>query len=119
MPMEESVLKSVKRMIGVSEDDTAFDYVILASVNAVLLDLRQIGVNGGVDSISGDNETWSDICSDNVVSVIPAYVGLRVRLMFDPPASDALVKAIREEIERVEWRIRIEVDHEQLEHDNG
>lgn len=107
--MNESILTSIKKLLGITEDYYQFDADIIMHINSVFSTLMQIGIgpkNGF--SITGEQETWNDFISDNKKqqSVI-SYVYLKVRLLFDPPSSSVLVSAINEQIKEFEWRLSI------------
>lgn len=105
--MEDSILTSIKQMLGISEDEEAFDPEIIAYINAVLSDLNQIGV-GPSDGfqIQDDRETWKDFIQDNPkLSQVKPYIYMKVKLIFDPPTSSSLVEVINSSIREIEWRL--------------
>ena len=85
--MEESILTSVKKMLGPEEDYEHFDPDLIIHINSVLATLNQLGV--GPDegfSIEDKNAKWSDFITDErLLNLVPTYVYLKVRLLFDPP----------------------------------
>lgn len=101
-----SVLNSIKKMLGMTEDYKAFDADVIIHINTVLMNLSQMGVVSPESNITGENETWDDIV-DNVdeLSGIKSYVYLKVRLLFDPPASSAMQTAMDNSIKELEWRM--------------
>ena len=42
--MDESILTSIKKLLGLTEDYTAFDDQLIIHINSVILVLKQIGV---------------------------------------------------------------------------
>lgn len=110
--MDESILTSVKRSVGIVPECTDFDAELVMHINTVLTVLTQLGVGPAEGfSITGDTETWTDFVTDmkNLHS-IKSYVGLKVRLLFDPPTSSAVVESINKLISELEWRINVTVD---------
>lgn len=105
--MYDSILISVKKLLGIAEDYTFFDPDIIMHINSVLMILHQMGV--GPDdpfTISDDTETWTDFCgSYKDIAAVKTYVALKVRLMFDPPAASAHAQAINDTIKELEWRL--------------
>ena len=95
--MDESILTSIKKLLGITEEYTQFDTDIIIHINSVFTILQQIGV-GPVEgfSISDKTSKWSDFLDDEklLVSVI-SYMYFRVRLMFDPPNSSIVSDAIK------------------------
>lgn len=111
----DSILKSVKRIIGLSDDYTVFDTDLIIHINSVFGSLYQMGV--GSDKpfvISGDRETWSDFLGgDERQEMVKSYVAMRVKLLFDPPTSSISSEAMKEAIREFEWRMHFtaEGDH--------
>lgn len=107
--MNESILTSIKKLLGITEDYSQFDADIIMHINSVFSTLMQIGIGPKSGfAITGEQETWNDFIGDNKKqqSVI-SYVYLKVRLLFDPPSSSVLVSAINEQIKEFEWRLSI------------
>lgn len=105
--MNESILTSVKKTLGLAADYTAFDEELVLFINGVLADLHQIGV-GPVDgfAITGPDETWEQFMgTDKAFNNVLTYVGLRARLLFDPPESSYGLTSFQEQINKAEWRI--------------
>lgn len=110
--MNESILTSIKKMLGITEEYTHFDQDIIIHINTVLMILRQLGV-GPEDgfSITDSYETWGDFLTDNKdIEAVKTYVYLKVRLLFDPPLSSAVTDSINRSINELEWRLNIAVD---------
>lgn len=110
--MEDSVLNSVKAIIGINEEDTAFDKELIIHINSVLSVLRQIGLSC-TDKllIHGSEETWADFIVDNDhIEEIKTYIGLRVRKIFDPPINQTTMTALNETISELEFRLNISMD---------
>ena len=107
MEITESVLTSVKKLLGIDEGYTHFDADIVMHINSVFSILTQMGVgpaNGF--SITGKDEGWSDFISGGaVLPLVKSYVGLKVRLLFDPPLSSAAVESMNRQISEFEWRL--------------
>ena len=108
----ESILTSVKEMLGIAEEYDVFDTVIAMHINSVFMILRQIGVgpkNGF--SIKDATATWDQFLqgTDDYESV-KTYVYLKVKLLFDPPLSTAVTEAIKQMIAELEWRLNFEAE---------
>lgn len=108
--MSESILQSIKKLLGLSPDYTEFDQDIILYINTALFSLTQIGVGEiyGTKIISAQ-DIWSDVVdtSQNLEG-IKSYVHLKVKLMFDPPTNSRLVDAINESLKELEWRINVQ-----------
>ena len=107
--MEESILTSVKKMLGLEEDYEHFDQDLIIHINSVIATLNQVGVGSEEGfSIQDKNAKWSDfIQDDRLINLVPTYVYLKVRLIFDPPTVSAVLDSINREANRYEWRINV------------
>ncbi len=108
--MEQSILTSIKKVLGLAEDYTAFDPDLLIHINSVFSDLAQLGVGDAVAyAIEGKEETWTDFLVDQRnINSVKSYVYLRVRLLFDPPTTSYTLTAFQEQIKQWEWRLNVE-----------
>ncbi len=105
--MEQSILKSVKKILGIGADYTEFDHDILTYVNSAFSTLHQLGVgpNEGF-AIEDDVAVWSDfIEQDPRLNQIHTYVCLKTRVLFDPPTTSYLIGALDKQIQELEWRL--------------
>ena len=106
--MYDSILISVKKLIGLSEDYNYFNPDLIIDINSVLMILYQMGVGSKTPfHIEDDSETWQDFFGEDVVDIdaVKTYVALKVKLMFDPPVASAHMQAIQETIKELEWRL--------------
>ena len=122
--MDESILSSVKKMLGIDDSYTAFDMDIIIHINSVFVTLYELGVGDEPFSISDSSAIWSDFIGDaNDLNLIKTYMYLKVRLIFDPPTSSAALQAMQELCKEFEFRISILVDpgkkSEEVESQNG
>lgn len=110
--MDDSILISIKKLLGIGEDDEQFDPDILMHINSVFMILTQIGVGPESGfSIQDDSSKWADFVSDiNKIEAIKSYIYLKVRLLFDPPTSSSIMEAINSLISELEWRLNVIVD---------
>ena len=105
----ESILTSIKKLLGIAEDYEAFDTDIMIHINSVFMILTQLGVGPAKGfRITGPYETWEEFVSDGIVAdAVKTYVYLKVRLLFDPPTSSAVMDAINRSISEYEWRLNV------------
>jgi hypothetical protein len=105
--MSESILTSTKKILGLAEEYTAFDADVMMHINTVFSTLTQLGIgpaNGFM--IEGSEAQWSDfVGTDANLNSVKTYVYLRVRMIFDPPATSFHINAISEQIKEIEWRL--------------
>lgn len=107
--MEESILKSTKKILGLDAAYTAFDLDVITHINAAFSILDQLGV-GPLDGFSIEDDTtgWSEyVAPPNQLHLIKTYVYLKVRLLFDPPSTSFLINAYEEQLKEYEWRLNV------------
>lgn len=109
---EDSILISVKKLLGIAKDYEHFDTDVIIHINSAFSILTQLGVGPPSGFIvSGADTKWNDFISDlSQIEMIKSYVYQKVRLMFDPPASSAAIDALQRSINEFEWRINVAVD---------
>lgn len=107
--MEQSILKSTKKVLGLSEDYTVFDLDVLTHVNGVFTTLHQLGVGPGTGfMIEDDTALWTDFLVPTPdLNAVKSYVFLRVRLLFDPPSTSFHLEAMNNQIKELEWRLNV------------
>lgn len=110
--MDESILNSIKKMLGPDSDYTVFDQDIIIHINSVFSTLNQLGVGPAEGfQITGPNETWSDFIEDNKkLNSVKTYIYIKVRLIFDPPSSSFVATSLEETAKELEWRLNVTVD---------
>ena len=108
----ESILISVKKMLGITEEYTNFDPDIIMHINSVFMILNQLGVGPEEGfMIEDDLSTWNDFLEDDSrLQMVKSYMYLKVRLLFDPPSSSTHMNAFNQSIAEFEWRLNIAVD---------
>ena len=113
----ESILTSIKKLLGIEEDYTHFDQDIIVNINAVLMGLSQIGVGPSAGYwVSDKTQTWSDYLGEsNNLEAVKTYIYLKVRILFDPPSSSFVLSSMEKMITEFEWRLNIQVDKPILE----
>lgn len=109
----ESILTSIKKVLGIYEDDTSFDVDIIMHINTVFMILRQMGIGPSRGfSVTTAYDTWNDYLSDSsLIESVKTYVALKVKLIFDPPASSAVIEAMNRTISELEWRLNAQADY--------
>lgn len=113
MELEDSILTSIKKLLGIEEEVEEFDVDIMMNINAALATLRQLGVGplGGA-MVNSKYVTYGDIFGDysKELGLVGMYLFYKTRLGFDPPASSVITDCIKEMIRETEWRLNIQVD---------
>lgn len=106
--MNDSILLTIKKMLGLEKDYDAFDLDVITNINSVFTILMELGVmNSKTFYIRGDDEVWSDYLGEEnrFLELVKTYIYLKVRLMFDPPQSGVLHQAMERQISEYEWRL--------------
>ena len=111
--MNASILSTIKKLLGVTDDYDYFDQDLLIHINSALMSLSQIGVRPSQDFYTLDKDTtWSEYLGydyqENIdFGSIKSYIYLKVKLLFDPPQNSFTIEAINKMITEMEWRINI------------
>lgn len=109
----ESILTSVKKMLGIAEDYEHFDTDIIIHINSVFSVLCQLGVGpeGGYQ-ITDKSQNWSDFIPDGDprLNMVKSYMYAKVRMIFDPPSSGSVSEAMNNTIKELEFRLNVQVD---------
>ena len=103
----ESILNSIKKLLGPSAEQTHFDPDIIMHINSVFSILTHMGV-GPVKGfrIQDDLNTWEEfIQGSEKIELVKSYIHIRVKLLFDPPLNSAVIAAMKEDIREMEWRL--------------
>lgn len=110
----DSILTSIKKLLGITEDYEHFDTDIIIHINTVFSVLTQLGVgpeNGF--SIQDKNAVWNDYVQDSTkLEMVKTYVYLKVRLLFDPPISSSVASAMEKAAAELEWRLNFTAETE-------
>lgn len=110
-PITRSILYSIKKLLGISEEYLAFDIDIISAINAAFFTLNQLGIGPEYPyTIDSAEPTWSDFLGDQekFLGSITTYVFLKVKLMFDPPTNSFLVDSMQKQIQEYEWRLTVQ-----------
>lgn len=107
----DSILNSVKQYCGVPDSVSAFDSEILMAINSIMVALKQFGIGPETPFVvTNDSQEWSDLLGEDPVGGVREYVCMRSRLLFDPPANNQIMGALKEQISEFEWRILADAD---------
>lgn len=108
----DSILESIKKMLGISEYQNEFDTDLIIHINAAIAVMTQLGLGEKNFSIFGPSETWSDFIDESqALNLAKPYVYMKTKMVFDPPTG-AAADAMNNRIAEYEWRINHEVEYE-------
>lgn len=113
----ESILTSIKKLLGVREDYAHFDPDIIFHINSALMTLNQLGVGPKEGFfITTDEQLWEDYLGESKqLEGVKSYIYLRVKILFDPPASSTILEAMNKQITEFEWRLNVQAESTETE----
>ena len=115
--MEDSILNSIKKMLGVDSEFNAFDVDIIIDINSVFFIMAQMGI-GKQFRIEDESSTWSEYLEGREdLEAVKTYVYAKVRQMFDPPTSGILSDALDRTVKELEWRLNVAAETPGFEED--
>lgn len=110
--MDNGILASIKKLLGIASDDTTFDGDITVHINSAFSILTQLGVGPACGFTVGATTTWDSFIPNRpCLNLVRTYVYLKVRMVFDPPTSSSVIEAITKQITEFECRILYETDN--------
>lgn len=107
--MDDSILYDIKKLLGIAQEYDAFDQDLIMHINSALSILIQQGIGKPNFCITCGDNTWRDFLQDTQVNLhsVKTWMGLKVRMLFDPPISSLISAAINENLKELEWRMYI------------
>lgn len=111
----ESILTSIKKLLGIGEDYTQFDDDIIMHINSVFTILTQLGVGPSEGFfIEDDSSYWTDFIPDlNKLQAVKTYIYLKVKLVFDPASvGSSTLASYERQIQELEWRLNVIAESE-------
>ena len=106
-----SILETIKKLLNVAPDYKAFDTDIITHINSVFLVLNDLGIGPSEPfEIVDESETWEQFDPDKKFSLVKSYIYLKVRLLFDPPATSFALDAMQKQIDEYSWRLNVRAE---------
>ena len=109
----DSILTSIKKLLGITAEYKQFDPDLIIHINSVFLILKQLGIGPEQGfSISGEYENWNQFLPEGSTNfeAVKSYVYIKVKLLFDPPTSSAVMEAMNRIASEYEWRLNVEAE---------
>src|SRR4051794_37235145 len=113
--MEQRILKSIKKLLGISPDDASLDLDVITHINSAFSTFTDLGVGASAGFvIEDDAKEWDAYLSDDPVklSQVKTIVYLHTRLAFDPPTVGFLLESTKALLQEVEWRLNVNRESE-------
>lgn len=114
--MTDSILNSIKKLLGIAEDDHSFDQDVLMHINTILMVVAQEWHGRESFRVEDASDTWEDFIGEDNIDYdgLKTLVYLRVRLLFDPPNNSFVIQSMNEQIKELEWRMYTWKDNERI-----
>lgn len=107
----DSILGSIKTLLGIEPYYTEFDDELIMYINGAFTTLNQLGVGIPGYSITGYDNTWAEFLSNpRKYNSAKTDVFLRVKMIFDPPTSSAVIDSMNSIIKENDWRLMINAE---------
>ena len=109
----ESILNSVKKLLGLTPEFTEFDVDVLMNINAAIFTLRQIGIGPKKQfTVTSADQTYADYLGEGCpeINQVKMYLYYKTKLGFDPPQSSLVAESMKEMIAEAEWRLQANVE---------
>lgn len=108
----DSILTSIKKMLGIQEDYEHFDTDIIVSINSMFSVLHQLRVGPETPfTIKDKTAVWSDFIADEKqIEMVKTYMYLNVRVIFDPPTNSSVLESYKAMAKEFEWRLNVACD---------
>ena len=120
MSITDSILTSIKKLLGISEEYEHFDADLIMHINSVFSILTQLGVGPTTGFMIEDKSAiWTDFIGDEAKYMLAkSYMHLKVKLLFDPPLSSAVMECYKTQISEYEWRLNVAAENEDTNPDD-
>lgn len=115
MNLNSSILRTVRPLVNVSEDDDCYDDQLIPLINLAIGRLRELGCgpkNGFV--ILGEDEYWSMLLGETpaLINQVPTFIANYTRVNgFDMSSGTQVSQALKESIDKLEWTIKWECEN--------
>lgn len=110
--MDESILITIKKMLGLGEDYTPFDEDLVGHINSAIMAAHQLGIGQNDFLITGSDETWTDWLGTRPEKfpAIRHYIYMRTKISWDPPANSFAVSSLQKQIDEMTWRLNVQAE---------
>lgn len=116
--LKESILDSIRKLLGPEDDYTHFDSDIAIHINSAINRLYQLGLDTAKGfRVNSSDQTWDELfgSNDDVIDMAKSWIYLQVKMKFDPPTSSIAADAFKSEIDKLEWCINVWIESNRKE----
>lgn len=111
--LNSSILITIKKLLGIADEDTSFDMDITIHINSALLTLNDLGV--GTEQpfvVESKDQTWAQFIQGSVSEYesVKSYIYLKVKLIFDPPGTSFAIDAMQKLVDEYAWRLNVRAE---------
>lgn len=112
MNLDDSILRTIKLMLGLTDEITSFDEELKVHINSLFTILNQLDcISDDGFRIAGYDETWGQLTDQvTIAEMIKEFMYLKVRMVFDPPGSSVVSDAFNQRIAELEWRMNVQAE---------
>lgn len=114
--LSDSILSSVKKLIGISEEDESFDLDIMFNINAASSTLFQLGVLKTPYTVTSKEDTYSDLIpggTEDIINQVKMYYVYKTKLGFDSSTlTSTVIQVLEKMINEAEYRLMISFNPE-------
>jgi hypothetical protein len=111
MEGNDSILDTTKLQVKIDPEDDSYDVELIMHINSIFFILTQLGVGPKSGfSISGKEEQWSEFIGVDQIAAVRTYMGLKTKLIFDPPATGPATEAMERQAGQMEWRLNLQME---------
>lgn len=114
----DSILLSIKKVLNLGVDNTDFDSDLLVHINSVFSVLQQLGVGPEAGFFIDDaSANWADYLGNDSahLNMVKSYMAAKVRILFDPPVSSAVMDSLNRICSEFEWRSNVAAENKEHE----
>lgn len=108
--MSVNIIQSTRNALGLPEEHSDFEDEVKLHISASLTVLNQNGI-GVIPFSLTDSSTWDDffdesqVLGNEVKALVPTYVFIKTKLLFDPPSQLSTAEFYKEYTNELLWRL--------------
>lgn len=107
----DSILDVTKLQCGLDPEDTSFDLEIMVHINTIFFVLKKLGIGPQHGFMILNREAkWADFIGEQQIHAVKTYMGLKVRMLYDPPATGPATQAMERQATHLEWLLNIDAE---------